>query len=380
MSAFGPFSIEHFFDLDSFERDQEERLASSGHSGQSPEADSTSDITIDSSPCPSPTAVIPFQEDVLLGTSDLEVGKADTYTLLLTLHFGHICSSFAIQQEPICPASTAEYMILQAAKCDEKVAYLMHKMKESYSVYTLYTSLLPFLFENNSIPSSLEYRRLRSLQLNEPIRSQTYISACVESVDRSMLIHQMGLPHSTRLYALYIIAEEIPTPIIFSDPRSTQHSDVSLFLSQSFPTERTILTALKSDSYGGAYRTYQHFHIIQRLCACVGLDVNSPSRHSFIHLSSHVIVLTTEIILSWAGLMTLGTFNNQKGVISRIHAIFGVYEKKYQQGQLPARCVPLFTSMKILQSDPLQFSSSERRPAELDWTLQQLKDMLGRYT
>ena len=78
--------------------------------------------------------------------------------------------------------------------------------------------------------------------------------------------------------------------------------------------------------------------------------------------------------------MTLGTFNNQKGVISRIHAIFGVYEKKYQQGQLPARCVPLFTSMKILQSDPLQFSSSERRPAELDWTLQQLKDMLGRYT
>ena len=79
--------------------------------------------------------------------------------------------------------------------------------------------------------------------------------------------------------------------------------------------ERTILTALKSDSYGGAYQTYQHFHIIQRLCACVGLDINSPSRHSFIRLSSHVIVLTTEIILSWAGLMTLGTFNNHKGVI-----------------------------------------------------------------
>ena len=113
MSAFGPFSIgvfwflpisktytymlpgtEHFFDLDSFERDQEERLASSGHSGQSPEAGmssklminpesltqmiDSSDITIDSSPCPSPMAVIPFQEDVLHGTSDLEVGKGMT--------------------------------------------------------------------------------------------------------------------------------------------------------------------------------------------------------------------------------------------------------------------------------------------------------------
>jgi hypothetical protein len=170
-------------------------------------------------------------------------------------------------------------------------------------------------------------------------------------------------------------------PIIFSDPHSTQHSDVSLFLSRSFPTERTVLTALKSDGYGGAYRTYQHFHIIQRLCARVGLNINSPSQRSFIRLSSHVIVLNTEIILSWAGLMTLGTFNNQKGVISRIHAIFEVHEKKYRQGQLPAHCVPLFMSMKILQSDPLQFSnSSEQRPAELGWTLQQLKDMVGQYT
>ena len=52
---------------------------------------------------------------------------------------------------------------------------------------------------------------------------------------------------------------------------------------------------------------YQHFHIIQRLCAQVGLNINSPSQCSFIWLSSHVIVLTIGIILSWAGLMTPGT-------------------------------------------------------------------------
>jgi hypothetical protein len=113
MTAFGPCSIgvfwflpifkmytymlpgaEHFVDLDSFERDQEERLTSSGHSGQSPEAGmssklminpesltqmiDSSDITIDSSLRPSPTTVVPFQDDIQIGTSDLEDGKGMT--------------------------------------------------------------------------------------------------------------------------------------------------------------------------------------------------------------------------------------------------------------------------------------------------------------
>lgn len=138
------------------------------------------------------------------------------------------------------------------------------------------------------------------------------------------------------------------------------------------------MNMLKSDSYGGAYRTYQHFHIIQRICAQLGLNINSPSQHSLIRSSLGVIVVTAKMILSWAGLMTLGTFNNHKGVISRIDAIFGVYEKEYGQGRLPARCVPHFRSIKILQSDPLQFGNSLVRSAELGWTLQQLKDMLGR--
>src|ERR1700683_5435910 len=104
---------------------------------------------------------------------------ADTHTLLLSLNFGDICSSFVVQQEPMHPASTAEYMILQATKCDKRVAQLLHEMEEFCGACTLYTSLVPILLENGLAPESLsEYRRLRSLQLNMLTHGKTYIPAC----------------------------------------------------------------------------------------------------------------------------------------------------------------------------------------------------------
>jgi hypothetical protein len=160
---------------------------------------------------------ISLQQDVEPGISDLPEGlednkgmhlhpwkqicvsklksTADSHTLLLMLKFGCICSFFVIQQEPIHPASTTEFMILKAAQYDQNITHLLHQMEKSCSHCALYTSFVPCLLADGPMSASFTgYRRLGSLHLDKLKHGKTYISACIESLDGSMLIGQMGLP------------------------------------------------------------------------------------------------------------------------------------------------------------------------------------------
>jgi hypothetical protein len=125
-----------------------------------------------------------------------------------------------------------------------------------------------------------------------------------------------------------------------TDITSAKPDHASLILSQSFPAECAVLNALKSETYGGAYRTYQHFLIIQRICQGVGLNINFTLQCLLIHYesSSNTIILTTMIILAWAGMSSLGTFNHHKGVIPHIDIIASAFESKAWWGQLPPVC------------------------------------------